>query len=510
MRPVFITIFLVGILISHPILANTSFGALTKENSTEILPFEKISPHLAEGYNPPLEGEVPVGRRGYILPFKGRCPQGGGVSAPLNFVVIGAFVFQINARQFMQRAQKKQLNAKFALNPHRSLYYVYTYYTTNKEEAIEEVLHVREKYKIYDAWVYSGELDGVNAADMPIAVTKRPQGVKRTQAEIQSVRVESPLVVAEIEKPQTPAQEKTIQSPVNDVLAVQENEFQNPVQEVGPDQMVKQQDPTKDNVALTVQKPKTTEVIAAETPVVKSVEITEDYKMYISAVNRSRLVNIKGPVEIFDQVRNKKIAEAQTHEAFGLNDPNNGSASVRVVSRIFGYRPMQVVFSLNDPENDSTSVYAYGDSVIVDMKMQRLQRGDLAVLWNVLFYKDAAIMRSESKAELNSLLEMLQENANMQVLLHGHTNGNTQGNIIKPKEGSKDFFTLNADHDESVGSAKKLSEARANTIALWLMDQGIEAHRLEVKGWGGKRMLYSKNDAKAYQNVRVEVEIIAN
>jgi len=35
--------------------------------------------------NSPLQGEVPEGRRGYILPFKGRCPKGGGVIEILAF-----------------------------------------------------------------------------------------------------------------------------------------------------------------------------------------------------------------------------------------------------------------------------------------------------------------------------------------------------------------------------------------------------------------------------------------
>jgi outer membrane protein OmpA-like peptidoglycan-associated protein len=54
----------------------------------------------------------------------------------------------------------------------------------------------------------------------------------------------------------------------------------------------------------------------------------------------------------------------------------------------------------------------------------------------------------------------------------------------------------------------KLSLLRADAIKLYLMKNGITADRVEVKGWGGKKMLY-KEDSPNYQlNVRVEVEVL--
>ena len=118
-------------------------------------------------------------------------------------------------------------------------------------------------------------------------------------------------------------------------------------------------------------------------------------------------------------------------------------------------------------------------------------------------------MRSESKFELNSLLDMMMENEKLKIRLHGHTNGKSMGKIIHLKEDSKDFFALNADHIETTGSAKKLSEYRAYTIKEWLAEQGIDRSRVDIKGWGGKKMIYDKFDSPASKNVRVEVEITA-
>jgi len=59
-------------------------------------------------------------------------------------------------------------------------------------------------------------------------------------------------------------------------------------------------------------------------------------------------------------------------------------------------------------------------------------------------------------------------------------------------------------------SAKKLSELRAETVRNYLIRHGISKDRMELKGWGGKKMLYKKLDPEAIKNVRVEIEILEN
>jgi outer membrane protein OmpA-like peptidoglycan-associated protein len=70
------------------------------------------------------------------------------------------------------------------------------------------------------------------------------------------------------------------------------------------------------------------------------------------------------------------------------------------------------------------------------------------------------------------------------------------------------FFTITPNNIDDYGSAKKLSKARADVIARWLVEQGIDKKRMDIKGWGGKKMVYKKNDAMAGKNVRVEIEIV--
>lgn len=57
-------------------------------------------------------------------------------------------------------------------------------------------------------------------------------------------------------------------------------------------------------------------------------------------------------------------------------------------------------------------------------------------------------------------------------------------------------------------SAKELSEMRAAAVKNYLIHSGIDASRMETKGWGGKKGIYKTSDPRANKNVRVEVEIM--
>ncbi|HEY5692829.1 MAG TPA: OmpA family protein, partial [Cyclobacteriaceae bacterium] len=186
----------------------------------------------------------------------------------------------------------------------------------------------------------------------------------------------------------------------------------------------------------------------------------------------------------------------------------DASANIILACEVMGYR--KLLFKLNYDNPFLTEGVTRGDDeeAIVPFGLVRLQKGDIAVMYNVYFFKDAAIMRSESRYEINNLLDMMKENTAYRIMIHGHTNGNSAGKIITIGD-SKNYFSL-SDTKDGRGSAKKLSEQRAEVIREYMMDQGIGADRMEIKAWGGKRPLYDKNHSLAQSNVRVEIEIIEN
>jgi outer membrane protein OmpA-like peptidoglycan-associated protein len=95
----------------------------------------------------------------------------------------------------------------------------------------------------------------------------------------------------------------------------------------------------------------------------------------------------------------------------------------------------------------------------------------------------------------------MNENANYRIRLHGHTNGNYTGKIVSVGP-SQDFFSLQNDVVTTTGSAKHLSELRADVIRDYLVANSIQADRIEVKAWGGKRPIYDKKSVNAKKNVR--------
>lgn len=219
---------------------------------------------------------------------------------------------------------------------------------------------------------------------------------------------------------------------------------------------------------------------------------------------------IQGKVEVVDPIRVKLIKNINANELSKVPDPKNGSHLIQLTADIFGYRKVQHDLALIMLEGETPSDYIFlqGDTILVEFLLERLKTGDIATMYNVFFRNEAAIMESTSQYELNGLLEMLKENPDYRIVIHGHANGNKSGKIIMLTEENPDFFTISEENKRGWGSAKKLSEARATTIKRYLEANGIEGSRMVVKGWGGKKMIYDYNSLDAKKNVRVEIEII--
>jgi len=203
----------------------------------------------------------------------------------------------------------------------------------------------------------------------------------------------------------------------------------------------------------------------------------------------------------------KSVSTNQTHQ---LAAPNTQTKEIIALSDIFGYAKSQIKFKIDDPTSSSDKSLISESEGITTVKFElfRNKVGDILTMYNVYFYSNSAIIKPESKFELNGLLGMLKENEKLEIKIHGHTNGNASGKIIRLKDDDDNFFEVTANNKEGVSSAKALSKARADIIMRWLITQGIDKKRMELKGWGGKKMLYSKTGQMASRNVRVEIEIL--
>jgi outer membrane protein OmpA-like peptidoglycan-associated protein len=141
----------------------------------------------------------------------------------------------------------------------------------------------------------------------------------------------------------------------------------------------------------------------------------------------------------------------------------------------------------------------------VDDSKMATKKGEMEKLDNIFFYKDASVLRPESRFAVDKLVMLMKQNPTQHIKIHGHTNGNEPGKIIR--HAKSDFFSLE-NTIEDYGSAKELSEERANVIRDYLVAKGIDKKRMSVKAWGGKKPLYKVDDDRALANVRVEIEVM--
>jgi outer membrane protein OmpA-like peptidoglycan-associated protein len=234
----------------------------------------------------------------------------------------------------------------------------------------------------------------------------------------------------------------------------------------------------------------------------------EGTKQFIFRIRSlSTTYDVNGEVDVYDAdiIKGRKAASYKGNEVVNVK-PINKSGNLSVVCDVFGYRRLQIPVNFIDPK-PGDGVTIEDNKVILTFELVRLKVGDKATMYHVYFFKDAAIMRPESRNEVNALLEYLNEKPNSRILLHGHTNGNAFGKVISMGD-SKDFFALSEENKEGTSTAVKLSEERARIIQQYLVKQGIDESRMEVKGWGGKKPVYDEDHPAAAANVRVEVEVL--
>jgi outer membrane protein OmpA-like peptidoglycan-associated protein len=393
----------------------------------------------------------------FAEPANASCLDQGRVDDRPNYVVIGAFRVYKNAIRFTARAHKDlKMDAKFELNPYRKLYYVYVLSTDDQSLAINEARRLRSESEFRDTWVYFGTLGDRAAA------------LGENNFVGQDINPETAQKIGDVNKIDDS------QAPVDSATQPEHNSA--PIPPAPADEKMKSLDDASGKHFL--------------------------FKVFRATDSTS----VDGDVDAIDTEKTRKIGTYKANVPVSL--PKNNLKAVSFVCEVFGYRKIQRDIDYNNPEGDGISKEENG-AVVVPFELMRLQKGDIAVMYNVYFFKDAAIMRPESRYEVSSLLDMLNENNKYKIRLHGHTNGNATGRIIGMSKGSKNFFSLN-DTKDGFGSAKELSEQRADVIRNYLVSNGIDPTRIEIKAWGGKRPIHDKNSARAQENVRVEVEILEN
>lgn len=418
-----------------------------------------------------------------FLYFEGRAQTAAAPLASGYYVVVAAYRMgqDTYAQNYINRINKDGIDAKYGADTKRNYLYVYLDYFEDFDESIKEMLETRKKAGFEEAWVriMKGEMNTkvqMIASTTPVVETKKEEEVVPN-----GTTVEVPEKAEEIMEPTEP--------------------------ESKPDESVMEEEVAEVEETASAESDAVVEEVE-EDPITEPKPVAEA-SVYLSLFNATNNNQIEGEVEVIDIDRARLVEKVKGNEYASLPDPKSKTGRISLIANVFGYRPIQHTIIYGQIPDDSTSHFMEwaGNHYVIKFDMVRYHKGDINTLYNVFFYNDAAIMLPESKYQLNSLLTMMQENPNYRIMLHGHTNGNSRGRLITMGP-SKSFFSLANDVNDGSGSAKELSKQRALAIKEWLVSQGVAADRIEIKAWGGGRMIHDKNSVNAKKNVRVDVEIL--
>ena len=198
---------------------------------------------------------------------------------------------------------------------------------------------------------------------------------------------------------------------------------------------------------------------------------------------------IPGKFSLIDLKTGKEIVRAEADRVSGIftvSLPINCDYALNVSYP--GYSFYSANFNMKLPENQEV--------VHMDIPLIPINSIETVTLNNVFFALNQAVLQEESFIELAKLNTFLKTNTALSIEIGGHTD--TRG-----------------DEKEN----QKLSEARAKAVVDYLIAQGIEAKRLQYKGYGETQPKISdeainllktdKEKEKAHQqNRRTEYKIL--
>lgn len=124
--------------------------------------------------------------------------------------------------------------------------------------------------------------------------------------------------------------------------------------------------------------------------------------------------------------------------------------------------------------------------VVIDVLLEKADRGATAVLNNIFFDFDKFELKERSKTELNKVVRFLNEKPAIHVEIGGHT-----------------------DSDGTASYNKQLSLKRAQSVVSYLVEKGIDKARLSEKGYGADFPVRPNDSEENKQaNRRIEFKIV--
>lgn len=225
-----------------------------------------------------------------------------------------------------------------------------------------------------------------------------------------------------------------------------------------------------------------------------------------------KFINAENGNEIRGELHLLESNTATQYQAFKANEvvdvvaPRNAAGVYWLTTVAPGYQTIEETFDFKDPLPHSSGTGPDGD-LIIPIELKRAKRGDYIEFNNVSFYRNSVIMQKQSQLELDGLIDLMKEHGNYKIKIHAHCNGNESRDIITLGKSEK-YFENDPSNEKKPGSAKELTELRAEAVRRYMVSQGIDVERIMTKGEGGKMMVYPQTSVYANYNDRVEIEIV--
>jgi len=203
-------------------------------------------------------------------------------------------------------------------------------------------------------------------------------------------------------------------------------------------------------------------------------------KLDVDVVNKKTQEPIEKAEVVFKNVDDDVIESEQVTDVNGRVEASIPSGYLYdITAKAEGF------VSVETHRLDFKNIYD-NDTLYYKFELTPIEVGARVSLDNIYFDFDKATLRPESKTQLNSIVDFLNENNKVKIQLDGHT----------CSIGREDYN-------------QKLSEARAQAVKDYLASQGIKEKRLSSIGFGELKPLASnETETGRRQNRRVEFVIM--
>jgi outer membrane protein OmpA-like peptidoglycan-associated protein/tetratricopeptide (TPR) repeat protein len=250
----------------------------------------------------------------------------------------------------------------------------------------------------------------------------------------------------------------------------------------------------KDLYMIGMPEPEKLAVVESKEVTLTKLETKKDLKP-IAKVNAFNPVTIlKGTVkdaltkeflasdlEIIDNEKNEVISQIRTNA-------QTGSFLIVLTSgKNYGIRVNKETYLFHSENFDIPSSQSYQE-IYKEVELKKVAVGTRIVLRNIFFDFDKSTLRPESTAELERLIQLMNDVPGLKIEISGHTDN----------KGTADYN-------------KTLSQSRAKAVVDYLVSKGIKADRLKFAGYGFDRPIADNATDEGRQlNRRTEFEILGN